>query len=60
MKRLTNSNTSWLLFFAIAAALDTLGLALPRPLWLRYSLLIMGILALLVGIVIVGQLQRTE
>ncbi|MBX3015350.1 MAG: hypothetical protein KF832_27770 [Caldilineaceae bacterium] len=50
----------WLLLFSLGIGLDTVGMVMRIPLWLRDSLWLGGVLLLLLSIGVAGQLQRTE
>lgn len=60
MPRLRNPYRVWLLLFILGMGLDTVGIVIMGPMWLRYGFLAMGVLLLLLSIVIAGQLQRSE
>lgn len=60
MPRLRNPYSVWLLLFALGVGLDTLGLVITGPLWLRYGMIVIGVLCLLLSIALAGRLQRSE
>lgn len=60
MPRLRNPYNIWLLLFTLGIGLNTLGMALTGPIWLRYGFMIIGVLLLLLSIAIAGRLQRSE
>lgn len=58
--RLRNPYHLWLLLFTLGLGLNTLGMAMVGPSWLRYGLIVIGVLALLLSIGVAGRLQRSE
>lgn len=60
MPRLRNSYHIWILLFTLGIGLNTLSMAITGPLWLRYGLMITGVLLLLLSIAVAGRLQRSE
>ena len=60
VNRLRNPYHLWLLLFTLGMGLDTLGIAIGGPSWLRYGLLGVGVLSLLLSIGVAGRLQRSE
>lgn len=60
MDRLHNLYYLWLLLFTLGIGLNTLGMAIIGPDWLRYGLLVTGVLLLLLSIGVAGRLQRSE
>lgn len=58
--RLRNPYHLWLLLFTLGMGLNTLSMAMAGPGWLRYGLMVTGVLALLLSIGVVGRLQRSE
>lgn len=60
MDRLRNPYHLWLLLFTLGMGLDTLGILIGGPTWLRYGLLGVGVVALLLSIGVAGRLQRSE
>lgn len=60
MPQLRNPYSIWLLLFVLGMGLDTLGMAITGPLWLRYGFLALGVLLLLLSIAVAGRLQRSE
>jgi hypothetical protein len=60
LPRLRNPYHLWLLLFTLGIGLDTLGMAIIEPSWLRYGLFATGVLSLLLSIAVAGRLQRSE
>ncbi len=60
MPRSRNPYSVWLLLFTIGIGLDTLGIMIMGPTWLRYGLIVLGICFLLLSIAVAGWLQRSE
>lgn len=60
MHRLGNPYILWLLLFTLGMGLNTLGIVIMGPMWLRYGFLVTGVLLLLLSIVVAGRLQRSE
>lgn len=60
MPRLSNPYHIWIFLFTLGMGLNTLGMAIMGPLWLRYGFLIVGVLLLLLSIGVAGRLQRSE
>lgn len=55
-----NSYSIWLVLFTIGIGLDTLGMTVIGPIWVRYGVLLVGIICLLLSIAVAGRLQRSE
>ncbi|MEZ4729327.1 MAG: hypothetical protein R3E79_19525 [Caldilineaceae bacterium] len=60
MPRLRNPYLIWLLLFTLGMGLNTLGIVIMGPVWLRYGFLVIGVLCLLLSIAVAGRLQRSE
>jgi len=60
MPRSRNPYNVWLLLFTIGIGLNTLGIAIMGPTWLRYGFITLGIFFLLLSIAVAGRLQRSE
>jgi hypothetical protein len=60
MPQLQNPYRLWLLLFTLGIGLDTLGIALTGPAWLRYGLIGSGVLLFLLSIALIGRLQRSK
>lgn len=60
MPQLRNPYNIWILLFTLGMGLNTFGMALMGPLWLRYGFLIVGVLLLLLSIGVAGHLQRSK
>ncbi len=60
MPRLRNPYSVWLILFITGIGLDALGMTIIAPLWVRYGMSLLGVCFLLVSIVVVGRLQRSD
>lgn len=60
MPQLRNSYNIWIFLFTLGIGLNTLSMAITGPRWLRYGLMIIGVLLLLLSIAVAGRLQRAE
>lgn len=59
MPRLQNPYNICLILFTIGAGLDIIGIAITGPSWLRYTLIIGGLLLLIISIALIGRMQRS-
>ncbi|HMN26971.1 MAG TPA: hypothetical protein PKE45_02360 [Caldilineaceae bacterium] len=60
MPRLQTPYSLWLILVVLGITLETLGIAIDGPLWLRYSLIGGGVLLIIISIVLIGRMQRPQ